>query len=39
LTLSYPVFLLPSALPFEQFHFGAQYHLDHLHIPSVSFPF
>jgi len=28
---------LPSALPFEKFHFGAQDHSDHLHVPSVSF--
>ena len=34
----YPVFLLPSALPFEKFHFGAQDHSGHLHIASVSFP-
>jgi len=31
-------FLLPSALPFEKFHFGAQDHSDDLRIPSVSFP-
>ena len=41
LTPLYPVFLsfLPSALLFEKFHFVAQGHLNHLHIPSVSFPF
>ena len=38
LTLLYPVFLLPSALPFKKFHFGARDHVDHLHISSVSCP-
>jgi len=31
-------FFLPSALPFEKFQFGAQDYLNHLRIPSVSFP-
>ena len=30
LTLLYPIFLLPSALPFEKFYFGAKDHLNHL---------
>jgi len=31
-------FFLTSALPFEKFQFGAQDYLNHLRIPSVSFP-
>jgi len=38
LTPSYPVFLLPSALLFEEFHFVDHDHLNRLHTPSVYFP-
>ena len=33
LTVFYPVFLVPSALPFKKLRFGAQNHLNHVHIP------